>query len=197
MAEKLFYECQHVDGEKKARCEDMLDKLIPGLFEYSPQLYVGASSKRFWLRDRLEPVATKAGKLQLDVLEIWPPYCEELVALSWVRRVILGTITRYRNPGAYRVVIWWSGPEHVPRHALVQALANVEVSSRKWVLLACPIGKMVQGPVEGNPYQEHLTSLYPETFLALGYNVFAREFRPRSETHHSGHMIAWKDVSEL
>lgn len=49
-------------------------------------------------------------------------------------------------------------------------LANLEAVSRV-VVLGCPYGVYKQGAEYGNPYEEHLSYLYPEFLQGLGYNV--------------------------
>jgi hypothetical protein len=39
------------------------------------------------------------------------------------------------------------------------------------VILGCPWGEYVQGAYGGNPYEEHVATLQPEDFEALGYEV--------------------------
>lgn len=198
----LIEDCKD-DGE--ARTDQDILRVMPGLFSSSPILYIGARAGRpqtefgeirgFWMATLLE-AAFKQGA-EVDVLEIWKPYIEEVeVAFPWLNEVVWADIHDTRTPAAhYEAVIWRHGPEHLRRPKAFTGIRNCERLSKKWVVILCPWGFEPQAMSDGNPHQEHISAWNPKDFLAHGYSVVARAFaEPRGKW--KGQLLAWKRVSQ-
>lgn len=189
-----------IDGKSDARKENYtaLYDTLPEVFELSPMLYIGASPRSAnhfldELRGRL---------LVVDVLEAWSIYCEWLESLMWLRRVIQGDIRSIDLPlKSYRVVIWCQGPEHVLREELSMAMANCERLATEFVIAFCPWGYWPQPEGKDKcPFQLHKSSLYPEDFEAMNYNVIAHRYTKAAPEKCTlgkdaiGQLLVWKKI---
>lgn len=132
----------------------------------------------------------KAG-CRVTIVEIWPANVEYCRMRLKVERVVQGDVREidslelphYR----YEVVVWRHGPEHVGRGEVAATLAKLEAVGYA-VVVSCPWGVRVQGVGNGNPYEEHLTSLYPVEFEGLGYEAVTVGTRGQKGSH----IVAWK-----
>jgi len=127
-------------------------------------LYVGARPDRCALGNELARVH------KLTLLEVWPVNAAYYQDDSRFERVILGDVRTWQADEHYDTAVWWHGPEHIQRSELAGALAGLEAVADR-VILGCPWGEYVQGAYGGNPYEEHVATLQPEDFEALGYEV--------------------------
>jgi hypothetical protein len=151
-------------------------------------LYIGASS--------LFPPAfvyelRQAGH-KMTLLEIWPDnvhYYEHGGASSF-EHVIHGNVLELNDLELphehYDIAFWWHGPEHVERGQVELTLEGLEQIA-DLVVAACPFGKSAQVDYP-NPYQDHLSALYPVDFEKLGYQVQTLG----GENIPGAQLMAWK-----
>lgn len=170
----------------KAR-EDQLLRAIPDITGYKTALYVGANMKRMEMVDVLHGAGCR-----IDVIEIWPRNFEGLRLWNKTEKkfnsVVCGDIRDWTRTDSHDIVMWWHGPEHIPREQLPDTLGRLERAARVMVVLACPAGRVVQGEAYGNPWETHTNYLYPHDFRDFGYriNILGKTDREGSN------LIAWK-----
>lgn len=159
---------------------------IPQLFNNPGMLlYIGARpDAHSWLDELIEAGHT------VSILEVWEPNVIEMHGLYDIP-ITLGSVLEideiYINPFDY--IFWWHGPEHLNIDEIPAILPVLEERTRRLIALACPYGLYPQGAHEGNPYEEHKTTLYPEFFAQRGYEVKTDGLpdEPGSE------IVAWKE----
>ncbi|MDZ4346859.1 MAG: class I SAM-dependent methyltransferase [Candidatus Binatia bacterium] len=149
------------------RLEQLLE-FAPEVFAPGTLLYIGASVRRaHCLADLI-----KSGR-DVTILEAWPENVEYFREQPDVE-VFCGDVREIASidlmHDLYDVAFWWHGPEHVHKEELVKVLAAVERRSRM-IVLASPWGISSQTAIDGNEYEKHLSSLYPEDFEEMGYEV--------------------------
>jgi hypothetical protein len=150
-------------------------------------LYIGAKTGRMQMFDLFADA-----KHKIDILEAWSPNVAEL--LRWnaevgrARLIIRGDVRQIEFEKGYDVAMWWHGPEHVAADELENALRRIEAAAKRIVILASPWGRYAQGLVEGNPFEAHRNSIYPETLQALGYETDAIGAKDRKGSN----LLAWK-----
>jgi hypothetical protein len=166
---------------------------LPELFQDPGSLlYIGARPDACaWLNELY-----LAGN-KIRVLEVWP---ENAIRLRGDIRIISIYCGDVRNFEFYIPTLppdqllphdytfWWHGPEHLFENEIIATLEILEKYTKKTIALACPWGIYPQGTHEGNPYEEHKTTLYPDFFIDLGYQVATdgEANRPGSE------IMGWK-----
>lgn len=164
----------------------MVRNKVPFLFRPGSLLYVGARADRF----ELGPELAAAGR-EITLVEIWPEnveyYRQHLQHLQQAVRGDVREIDRL-GLGMFEASVWWHGPEHIERAELRQTINRLERVTEGVVVLGCPWGQYEQGPMAGNPYEEHRAALYQEDFENLGY-----ETTTLGQIDEPGSMIlAWK-----
>lgn len=122
--------------------ESALDIGARYLPEYGAGLFKGL--QRFGVKD-------------YTILEIHPPNVRELRERGY--NAISGDV-RFINyifpANSFDVVCWIHGIEHLNNFAeiylTIKKLCRI---TRKFLMLSFPVGKEKQGPIDGNPYEEH------------------------------------------
>lgn len=177
----------------KAECEQM-KKNLASVFEkdkYKSVLYVGANKRRQYFLDWFE----KANYDKIVVLEAFKENVDCLKANSkgWTPAldIIHGDIrdaefTRDR----FDVVMFWHGPEHLSQKEITPVLQRLE-SMANVVILGCPYGVYLQGAEYNNPYEEHLSHLYPHVLEKMGYTVDTIG----EAGQNTANILAWKFMS--
>lgn len=170
-------------------------KAIPDIFDYETMLYIGANPRRIELADMFYLKG-----YEIDVLEIWEPNFKALV--EWNKK---WKIFRYIHLGDVRlidqkfraywfkwdIILFWHGPEHLPKLDVAPALKKLEAKANHLVIIGCPRGEYHQDPIDGNPYERHECFLYEEDFHALGYcTATVRPKKPRGSN-----ITAWKRIN--
>jgi len=147
----------------KVRREQLL-KAVPDIQSYKSILYIGANVVR---QETLDLFRSE----QITILEVWPPNVADLLELGY--KVIQGDVRELAKMdiGKFDVVIWWHGPEHVEKESLPSILKAIKKIARCVAVVACPWGKYKQSEVRGNPYERHLSCLYPKFFEKLGWKT--------------------------
>jgi len=88
--------------------------------------------------------------------------------------------------GLFDAVVWWHGPEHLPADEWPIAVRVLE-SMAPLVILGCPWGMWEQGEADGNPFEVHQSSIYPEDLTSCGYTVRAIGMG----ADNSSYLVAW------
>lgn len=162
---------------------------IPKVYIYDTLLYVGASPDRFELVDEFY----YAG-YEIDVLEIWKPNFTALEILNqrWkiFNKVMLGDVREVEEilQHQYDVIVFWHGPEHLHLNDFVPTIRKLEDFAKRLLICGCPVGDYPQGPVKGNFYEEHASSLFPEDFKKLGFKTSTLRRSPG----RGSNLLAWK-----
>lgn len=144
-----------------------LELCIPNFFDYGNYLYIGASKGRTHFLEFL------TGK-NTTVLEIYQPNIDELEKRLESMKFILGDvreIEKYLANKSQDVIFWYHGPEHLHHHEIRPTLQKLEMIAAKLVVFGCPWGIYEQGTYDGNIHEAHLSSLYPDFFVDMGYQV--------------------------
>jgi len=159
---------------------------LPELFS-SPGtlLYIGARvDAHSWLEELAE-----AGN-QITILEVWQDNFDKLVKaddLGWTH-VVHGDVRNIDSMSPFDYIFWWHGPEHLKQSEIADVVQALESKANKLVAMACPYGNYPQGAHAGNPYEVHMSSIYPNYFEWLGY-----ETATDGEADKAGsEIVAWK-----
>lgn len=160
---------------------------LPQLFDNpGTLLYVGARpDAHSWLDELI------VAKHLISILEIWEPNVAEMHTLYDIS-ITLGSILEFDNIyyDKFDYIFWWHGPEHLDENQISTTLQALEKSTARLIALACPYGLYPQGTHEGNPYEEHRSTLYPEFFMDLGYMV-----KTDGQPDVAGsEIVAWKEL---
>lgn len=141
---------------------------LPELFtEPGSLLYIGARpDATSWLDELYE-----AGH-QITVLEVWPENWQGLMGDKRIYDLVQGDVRQvdllFDNNFAY--IFWWHGPE-LAEIEIIYTLNMLERKADKLVAVACPYGKYPQSSHKGNPYETQQSTLYPDFFEHLRYEV--------------------------
>src|SRR3990167_8473140 len=143
---------------------------LPELFTYPGSLlYIGARvDAHSWL-DELHKA-----EHWITIIEIWQGNIDSLISKfgPYGKTKIVAGDTRHfeDNPAlskAFDYIFWWHGPESLKTDEIKTVLATLESRTRRTIALACAWGIYPQGAHEGNPYEVHQATLYPEFFTEL------------------------------
>lgn len=163
-----------------------IQPFLPQLFSQPGSLlYVGARpDAHSWL-----PQLYEAGN-RITVLEIWPLNIQGLREDVRIGELIEGDVRDIDKLvlGSFDYVMWWHGPEHLPLDEIQPTLDKLWLRTRKFLAVACPWGFYPQGVHQGNPYEEHRTTLYPAVFEEWGYEVRT----DGKEDEAGSEIVAWK-----
>jgi hypothetical protein len=174
-------------SNEQERLEQLKSK-VPLLFRTSGSvLYIGANKYRCQLCDALY----SAGH-QLTLLEAWEENIEHYKTDRRFRKVIWGFTEQVAKTGThyeqFEWIIWWHGPEHILADELKPTLTGLEKRATLGIILGCPYGQNPQGAVDGNIYEIHHSTWYPEDFQQLGYQTATQG--PIDVPN--SHILAWK-----
>lgn len=155
---------------------------IPTLFNQpGTLLYIGARPDAHSWLDEL----TRAGH-QITVGEIWP---ENVLGMKEAGYSNVISLDVREVADTYDYIFWWHGPEHLAEVEIEPTLQNLENHCRRLIALACPWGVYPQGAHKGNPYETHLTTIYPDFLQQLGY-----ETKTDGQPDQAGsEIVAWRE----
>jgi len=153
-----------------ARWPQIIDRVPELIEEPGDLLYVGANKDRFHYGIDLY----RAGN-RLTVLEIWPPYIDEIKHKEMIHNIVCGDVREadrlVLGHHMFDYTVWWHGPEHLDYEDIPDALWRLERITRRVVILGSPWGRYPQGTVHGNPYEAHRSALMPDDFQQWGYET--------------------------
>ncbi len=160
------------DSMQEERAKQVI-KNLPELFstKYQSVLYVGANQRRQHFVDQFEKVPYE----KIVILEVFKDNYEFLKT-KFSDRTIFDIINGdVRNidkilENTFDIIFYWHGIEHLKQAEIEPTLKKIEKMA-KVVILGVPYGKYEQGPEYGNPFEEHLSTIYPSYLENLGYNV--------------------------
>lgn len=153
-------------------------------------LYVGANPGRFQMGREL----FEAG-CEVTLLEAHKPFADHYEGHQWLKEVIHGDVRDIKNIAGGRVwdtIVWWHGPEHVRQEELEATLTDIESVTSRLVILGCPWGENIQGPVSKNPFAVHQNHLDTDDLSSLGYAT--RTLGARNKPDTWCHILAWKSL---
>lgn len=170
--------------------EAAVRRSIPDFLDYKTALYVGIRPGRMQICD----LFMEKG-YEIDVVEIWPKnflYLESLQAEKHpFRNLFCSDIKLFAAAGYswdYDVVVWWHGPEHMPKADLPTVLDGLFKMTKQALILACPWGEVAQGAAGGNPNEVHISYLTPGYFEALGFKTSTLG----SQNRGGSNILSWK-----
>jgi hypothetical protein len=186
---------ENSDMEKAVKTQGLLNREasvrrnIPDFLDYKTVLYVGVRRGRMQLLDLF-----LEAKYEADVVEIWPrnfTYLETLQKEEGLfKNIHCQDIKAFAaiGKGVFDVVVWWHGPEHMPKADLPAVLENLFKMTGQVLILGCPWGQTEQGGLGGNPNEVHVSSLTVSYFETLGFktSTLGRENRGGSN------ILSWK-----
>lgn len=142
---------------------------MPFLFQRKRALYIGCRHTDRALVDEL-----KEAGVELDLLEIYEPNARyfEKYEPDIFRRVIIGDATSYTPDEYYDAIIWWMGPEHAQKQAALNGLKRLEQYC-DLLAISVPNGMCVQGPIDGNQYERHVSTWTKNELMNLGFAVLS------------------------
>lgn len=166
---------------------------LPELFgEPGTLLYIGArSDAHSWLIELYE-----SGN-KIIILEVWENNINELREFIrdfdeiWITQGDVRSIGMPAGLERFDYIFWWHGPEHLSQDEILTTLTNLESKANKMIALACPYGWYPQGAHDGNPYERHQSTLYPQFFEMLGYQTKTDGEKDQAESE----IVAWKKIS--
>lgn len=170
-------------------------KAIPDIFDYETMLYIGANPRRIELADMFYLKG-----YEIDVLEAWEPNFKALVEwnkkwkiFEYIYREDVRFIDKHiHHREKWDIILFWHGPEHLPKMDLAPTLEKLEAKANHLVILGCPRGEYEQEAIDGNPFERHECYLYEEDFHALRYcTATVRPKKPRGSN-----ITAWKRIDE-
>lgn len=112
------------------------------------------------------------GQFRVTAVDVHEPWLDEAWATGAYSECILHDLrTLPTNKMEYDVALCLDVLEHSAKEESVELLKKMEKMAQKQVIVSMPVGKYVQHPAEGNPFQEHKCQWIPEEMRALGYRV--------------------------
>lgn len=188
---------KRITKEIKKKCQQLL-RHVPELKELKTVLYVGARLERLREREDVGYMIFEKLKYDIDLLEVWEPYFNELKGKKFFKEMFLGDIRKIDVyiEKTYDVICWWQGPEHVPKEDIKPTLEKIEKMADEYVILACPKGDYPQGAIHDNPHQEHRATLEPEFFEAMGYKTYIQFRNPNKPKKKLTTFVSYKRIGE-
>lgn len=113
-------------------------------------------------RDQIDPMINfwwlayfkPRGYIDFNVLEIWKPNVDRFKEQKIPIGIRKGDI-RKRLKRHYELILWHQGPEHCKEEELGKLVARKQYDK---LLVTMPWGNLKQGPMYGNPYEEHIST---------------------------------------
>lgn len=114
--------------------------------------------------------ACEASGKTFTVLEVFPDNCKTMrdQGMDVIEMNVLDIHSMNRM---FDAIIWLHGPEHITWDQFVLCRKDIESKANKLVIYQAPVGEYPQGVLYNNPYEQHVSILYPELFEELGYSV--------------------------
>lgn len=108
----------------------------------------------------------------ITVVEAYDKNVDELrAAHAGTMEIVCDDIRTWEPPTLYDMVMWWHGPEHLPKDDFSPAMDKVSAIAQQVVIVGCPFGEMEHGNGDDNPYEIHQAALYPKDFEGHGFEV--------------------------
>ncbi len=102
----------------------------------------------------------------VTVVEIFP---DNMNSLPKEVIGVCADIREYKVESKYDLFLWQHGPEHV-QHVDVSRFLGSYSHMFKYMILESPNGHCEQGPLYGNPYEEHISEWKPSDYEELGFD---------------------------
>lgn len=154
--------------------------------------------------DPVLPEALADEGREVTFLEVYLPNVEHIRRLNigpCIHRDVLLYADEPRDPhrenglpSQWDLIVWQHGPQTVHEDELWPLLPKLELRTNVAVLLQMPMGSYNKTAPE-NPFDVHLSVLYPEQFITRGYEVMThtcrheRSFTAVKYTHRGGKVV--------
>ena len=99
------------------------------------------------------------------IIEIFP---KNLESVPTGITATCADIRDYKVDKTYDMLLWQHGPEHVTKLDIMKFFKEYG-KMFKYIILESPNGPTQQGPMYGNPYEEHISSWTPTDYTDLGF----------------------------
>lgn len=110
--------------------------------------------------------------IQFSVLEVFKPNCDFMERAKISNDIINMNVKDIESLGRkFDAVIWLHGPEHVSWEEFLSVRTSIENCADKIVIYQAPTGECPQDELYSNPFERHVSTLYPEPFEQLGYKT--------------------------
>ena len=154
--------------------QDQLEALIPAHLKdgYGKRmLYVGGHLR--YGRNLQMSAYFRAAGYTIDVIEVFPDNIVQLMNIKWIGRLIEGDVRLFLPYFTYDLVVFWHGPEHLPKEE-VPALLDKMKTYANAVIFATPNGHYTQEEVyaeimtilENNNWEKDKSYIFPDAFKA-------------------------------
>ena len=109
----------------------------------------------------------KEAKKKWYVLEIYRPNADELIK-NRISTYCMDVMDIDKIDKTFDAIVWLHGPEHITWEQFLEVRNKIEEKSKYLTIYQAPIGIYPQGELYNNPFERHITTLYPEMFADLG-----------------------------
>jgi hypothetical protein len=127
----------------------------------------------------------KAKNKSWTVLEVFQPNVDSLNGLG-VEAFCMNVLDIKKLDRTFDAIIWLHGPEHINWEEFLNVRDDIESKSNVVTIYQTPVGEYPQDEIYGNPYERHVSTLFPDMFKNIGYDVY--DHTPEGEKTFS----AWK-----
>ena len=167
--------------------KDQLENNIPDIWDYSSVLYIWARSDRMDFGKQF-----LKNKYAIDVLEVFEPNIDHLRQIPWINSVIHKDVKDIDESleKKYDIIFRRHGPEHIEKEHLQNTLQKIEKYANKLVILWCPWWKFAQDELYENPFEKHVSAIYPTDFEWSDFNVSTIG----SPDFPGSNILAWKTI---
>lgn len=171
-----------IDGANEMNRLKHLLSCVPDVFNYKTVLYVGGGN-RLQMFDQF----VKNGCI-IDVVEVWQPNVLKLAKVEGIRTVHHSDIEVFNPTDKYDVVFFWHGLEHIRKEKVTQLFKKFDSYVNYLIVLGMPYGNYPQGTLYDNPFENHVSSWYPEDFKYRKWNCDTIGKRDTKRAN----LVAWK-----
>lgn len=106
------------------------------------------------------------------IMEIYKPNVDDAIAKGCpLDKIFLGDISDVDSYGDYDCILFWHGPEHLPKSKFLSILPEIEKKANLLLIFGMPLGHEPQGEAYGNPFEKHESDWYEKDWQGQGYEV--------------------------
>lgn len=110
--------------------------------------------------------------IEWNVIEIWKENCDFLKQNNICQNVFNEDVKNIKNINKkFDAIIWLHGPEHVKWSDFLAFRQDLEDCSNKIILYQAPEGEYPQESLYGNPFEQHVETLFEKQFSEIGYET--------------------------
>lgn len=121
----------------------------------------------------------EANGLAWRITEIFQPNVDDALLKGCPPdKISLGDILDLKDNRGMDCLLFWHGPEHLPKEDMLAVLPELE-KLFPVVIMGMPLGEEPQGEAYGNPHERHISVWHREDWAVLGYEVIEVHDRQR------------------